>query len=41
MIINERVFSDRKFWIVKELDPAQDTLTLESIPPSFLREEEI
>jgi hypothetical protein len=30
LIINERIFSGTKTWIVKELDPAQDTITLEA-----------
>jgi hypothetical protein len=30
LTINNRVFSNKKTWIVKEIDPAQDTLTLEA-----------
>jgi hypothetical protein len=31
MKINGRIFSDKTNWVVKEIDPAQDTLTLENI----------
>jgi hypothetical protein len=31
LTVNDRVFSENKTWVVKELDPAQDTLTLESL----------
>jgi hypothetical protein len=31
MKINERIFSDKINWVVKEIDPAQDTLTLENL----------
>jgi hypothetical protein len=31
MKINDRIFSDNINWIVKEIDPAQDTLTLENV----------
>jgi hypothetical protein len=30
LVINDRVFSDNNIWIVKEIDPAQDILVLES-----------
>jgi hypothetical protein len=30
LVINDRTFSSNNTWIVKEIDPAQDTLTLEA-----------